>query len=248
VIPGFVDIEVVAYARSKGNNHIADLGVLKDLVQPGSLHIEYLSPQRQYGLKMAVSALLGAAPGRLALHYVYLAFAGVTIGAVGQLSRQASRAEGILAAGKLLGLPRCLPCSQCLSRLLHYGGGHNGVLLEVLGEPLRDHGLYQPPDGAVAQAGLGLTLELGIGKLHADDGHQPLPQVFPAQLGLRLEDLIGPGVFVDRLGQSGPKSHEMSAALPGVDIVGIGIDILIVGVVVLQGHLHCRPVLGAGEV
>ena len=88
MISGFIDIEVVAYTRTKGHNHIADLGVLQDLVQPGPLHIEDLAPQGQYGLKMAVSALLGAAAGRLALHDIDLAFAGIGIGAVGQLSRQ----------------------------------------------------------------------------------------------------------------------------------------------------------------
>ncbi len=49
---------------------------------------------------------------------------------------------------------------------------------------LIDQDLHQALDVAVAELGLGLALELGVGELHAHDGGEALPDVFALEVGL----------------------------------------------------------------
>ena len=53
---------------------------------------------------------------------------------------------------------------------------------------LGDDGVHQGADLAVAQLGLGLALELGLGQLDGDDAGQALPAVLAGDLLVVLED------------------------------------------------------------
>ena len=55
-------------------------------------------------------------------------------------------------------------------------------------------------------------------------------------------------MVVDHPGEGGAKSGEVGTALLGVDAVGEGEDLLVVAVVVLQGHLHGGLLQGPGVV
>jgi len=72
----------------QGGKDILDLLTVKDLMLHGLLHVENLSPERQYGLKTPVTALLGRAAGRITLYQEDLGDRGITVSTVGQLAWQ----------------------------------------------------------------------------------------------------------------------------------------------------------------
>ena len=77
------------------------------------------------------------------------------------------------------------------------------MLLEVLGEPLRDDRLHEPAHLGVAELGLGLALELRIAQLDRDDRGQALADVLAGEVVvLLLEDALPARVVVDRPGQA----------------------------------------------
>ena len=85
-----------------------------------------------------------------------------------------------------------------------------------------------PCDFAVAQLGLGLAFELRVGELDADDGGQAFADVVAAhRLGSSsLSSLLFFAYCVDRAGQGRPEAAEVRAALDGVDVVGVGRNVL----------------------
>src|SRR5918995_1118899 len=112
------------------------------------------------------------------------------------------------------------------------------VLLEELGEALVDRRLHEALDRRVAELGLGLALELGVGDLHRDDRGEPLAHVLTLQvriLLLQLADLTC--VRVDRAGEGGTEAGQVGAALVRVDVVGEREQRLLVGVVPLERDL-----------
>src|SRR5438045_529262 len=72
---------------------------------------------------------------------------------------------------------------------------------------------------AVAELGLGLTLELGLRHLDADDRRQPLAHVLALQaLRVLLEDRGREGERVQRTRQPRLESDEMRAAFDRADV------------------------------
>ena len=67
VIPGLLEVEFVADVGPDGGDERLDLGVLKNLGQPGFLDVEDLAPDRENGLYPGVASLLGRAGRRIAL-------------------------------------------------------------------------------------------------------------------------------------------------------------------------------------
>ena len=64
VVPGLGDVEFVTDAASEGRDHGPDFLAVQHLVQTGFFHVQDLAPQRQDGLEVPVTALLGTAPLR----------------------------------------------------------------------------------------------------------------------------------------------------------------------------------------
>ena len=113
------------------------------------------------------------------------------------------------------------------------------MLRQVQRQRLSGHRFGDAPDFGVAQLVLGLTLELRVARLDADGRGDALPGVLPGQVGsVGLEQLVLAGVIVDRPGQGGAKAGEVGAAVRRLDAVGVGMNRLGEGFVVLEGHLH----------
>ena len=60
------------------------------------------------------------------------------------------------------------------------------ILLQVVGQRLRNGLIYRCSHLVVAQFGLGLPLELRLGDLHRNDGRKPLAEVVAADVELQL--------------------------------------------------------------
>lgn len=133
------------------------------------LHIKYLTAQGEDSLEMAVTALLGGATGGVSLDEEYLTVLRVFVRAVSELSGESATCHGVLALYALT----CLTCRDT-------GSGSKddlvadefcllGVLLQIVAECLTDSLLDGTSHLAVAELRLGLSLELWLSDLDADD-------------------------------------------------------------------------------
>src|SRR4030066_254297 len=156
----------------------------------------------------------------------------------------ARRIERPLPPRQFLRLARRFPRPGGLEGLLHDLPGDGRRLLEEVGQLLVDQGVHDPLHFAVPQAVLRLPIELGLGDFAGDHGGQPFPQVvsggilFPAFTHVPLL-----GALVHRARERRTEADEMRSAVVGVDVVREGKDGLLVGVVVLEGHLRLDAVL-----
>ena len=220
--------------------------MVQELVGPGLLHVEDLSPQRKDGLERTVPALLGAPACGLPLHDVELALRGVLLRAVRELSGQAGALQGGFPPGRVPRLPGGLASLVSRDGLPDDRLGHGGVLQQVLGQLV----VHEPRHGALRDAApqlrLGLTLELGLGHPDAHDGRQALADIAALQGGV-LQQVVGLPVVVDRLGEGRPEPCEMGPSLGGEDRVDERIDLLVVAVGPLHGDVDHHAVPLAGE-
>ena len=233
------DVEVVlADAGAQGRDQGADLLGGDHLVETGLFHVEDLALERQDGLKLAVTPLLGRAAGRITLDQVQFAQLGILLLAVRQFARQSAQVQSPFTPNRFPGLAGRFTGPGRLDGFFQDALGNRGILFQELGQFLVDQGLNIPLDLGVAQLGLGLSLELRLGDLDRDDTGQTLAQVI-ARDGdlLLLEQIVGGGIAVHGTGQGRLEADQMGATLMGIDVVGKGEDLLIVGVVVLHGDL-----------
>ena len=114
---------------------------------------------------------------------------------------------------------------------------HRGILLEERAEALVDQRLHDALHFRVAQLGLGLALELRLRDLDRDDRGEPFLGVVAAEFYV-LEHAVPLRVGVDAPRQRPLESREMGASFPRVDVVREREDVLLVGIVVLEGELH----------
>ncbi len=120
-----------------------------------------------------------------------------------------------------------MPRTRRRQRLLDNATRIAGVLVQVLHQRVRQHRRHLAGDLAVAQLGLGLALELGLLQLHRDHRGQAVADVVAGEVGvLLLEDRRLARVLVQGCGQGRPEPGEVGAALLGVDVVGVGEDVL----------------------
>ena len=246
VIAYLGDVEILPDASSDGYGEVLDLLMVQELVRTGLLDVEDLSSEREDGLERAVPSLLGASSCGVSLHDVQLALRGIPLGAVGELPGKAGGLEDALPPGGVPGLPGGLPALVGGDGLLEDDLSHGGVLEQVLVELLGHESHDRSLGDAASELGLGLSLELGLGHLDADDRGEPLADVRPFQGGV-LEDVVGLPVVVQALGQSGPEPGEVGSSLGGVDGVHEGVDLLVVPVGVLQGDVDVDVVPLARE-
>ena len=239
VVARLLDVELLADAGADGADHRQDLLVLEHLVDARLLDVDDLAAQRQDRLERPVACLLGGAAGRVALHEVDLAERRVLDGAVGQLAGQRAALEQALAAREVARLARGAPCPRRVDRLLDDLAPLARVLLEELRQLLVDRRRDQCGDLGVAQLGLGLTLELRVLELDRDERREALAHVLAGEVVLfLLEEVLLPGVVVERTRERGAEAGEVRAALRGVDVVGEGEDGLVVRRVPLHRDLY----------
>jgi hypothetical protein len=117
--------------------------------------------------------------------------------------------------------------------------GDRRIFLEVSSQRFVDGGFDHALHFTVAQLGLGLTLELRIADLHADDRREPFADIVSGEgFRLFLQQIVGVGVRVDGAGQRGLEADQMGAAFLRVDVVREGKQVFRVAVVVLERNLQ----------
>src|SRR5690606_2960675 len=115
---------------------------------------------------------------------------------------QAARLETGLAPGQLTGLAGRLAGPGGADALLDDAPGLGRVALQPLGETAVERPLHEGADLGVAQLGLGLALELGLAHPDGDDGGETLTDALAgADVVLLLQEVLGPGEVVGRLGE-----------------------------------------------
>ena len=231
----------VAHGRggADGRDEIADFLVPKHLIRAGSLDIEDLAAKRQNGLEARIAPLLGRAAGRVALDDEQFGFLRLLGLAVGQLAGQRMVGQRPLAAHQLLGLAGGFPGPGRVHGLFDDGLGVLGIFLEMDVDRLENDLGHEPRHFGVAELGLGLALELGLGELDGNDGGETLAHVVAGELLLEfLGDVGFFDVGVDGPGQRRLKSLQVGAAFAGADVVGEGEDFFLVIGVILQGEVH----------
>ena len=106
---------------------------------------------------------------------------------------------------------------------------------------LRDSG----GDFGIAELGLGLTLELRLGHLDRNHGREAFAEILGSQVALELvEQLVLLGILLERAAETHLEALEMGSAFYGVDVVDIGIYLLGIAVVVLQGYVDGDDLVG----
>ncbi len=112
------------------------------------------------------------------------------------------------------------------------------MLLQICAQGLAHGHLHAAHHLGVAELGLGLALKLGLEHFHRDDGREALAEVLGGNLYLGvLEQIVVFGVFLESECEAAAEAGEVCAALDGVDVVDKGVDVLVVRVVVGEGHL-----------
>src|SRR5690606_36243928 len=216
----------------------------EDLARAGLLGVEDLPAEREDGLRVPVTPLLGAAAGGVALDDEQLALRGVRARAVRQLAGEvAPGADGALALdlrdGGAAGLPRLRRHDDPRDD----GLGDRRVPVEVVLELDAEGGADERAHLRVVQLLLRLPLELGVGVVEVDDGDEPLADVVGGDLELALADLVGLDVVADR-----PRHAVAEALLVGAPIArGDPVDerdhALLRRLRPQEGHLHAGAVL-----
>ena len=198
---------------------------------------------------MAVAAVLGGAAGGIALDEEDLALGRIALGAVGQLAGQGGRFKRGLAAGRLARLARSLAGAGGGYALVHDSPACGRIFFKEALQLVGHHAIHQRTHLAVAQLGLGLSLELRLNQLDRDHCGQTLAHVVAGQVrvgGLEHADLAA--VVVHHAGQRALEAFKMRAALRRVDVVGEAEYALVKAVVPLERHLDGRAVLHALDV
>ena len=241
VVAQLVEVGVfLADASAHGRDEGLHFLVGQHLVEAGALGVQDLAAQGQDGLVARVAALLGGAACGVTFHDEQFGFRGVLALAVGQLAGQGVVRERALAAHQFLGAAGGVAGAGGVHGLVDDQADVLGVLLKVDREPVIDHAGHHTGHFAVAELGLGLAFELGLGQLDADDGRKALAHVVARQ-GRALE-LLGQvrlvlHITVDGAGERRAEAHQMRAAFLGMDVVGEGEDGLLVAGVVLEGKV-----------
>ena len=124
-----------------------------------------------------IPPLNGGTAGGITLDDVQFGAFHVAPNAIGQLFGHAGGGQAALFPGQLPGFLRRFPHPGGVDGFLQNRLGHRGIFLEIGRELIVEQGIDQGADGGVAQLCLGLSLELGVLQLDADNRRQPFPHV-----------------------------------------------------------------------
>ena len=177
VIAQLLEIEFVAQPGAHRLDQRAHFLRGNDPVEARTLDIEDLALERQDRLRLAVAALLGAAPCRVALDQEEFAVRGVAVLAVGQLARQRGDAHRALAA-HFTRAARGFAGGGGVDDLLDDRFGFGGVFLQPFAHLLAHQAFQRRTHFGADQLVLGLRGELGVGQLDRNDRGQAFAHVF----------------------------------------------------------------------
>src|SRR5688572_6600546 len=246
VVAQLLDVEILsADSAAERSDHGLDLIAAQHLVEAGLFDVEDFSLDGQDGLVLPVASLLRGSSGGFTFDDVELAVGGITLLAIGELSRKAAAVERTLAPYQVPGLAGRLTGTSRIDSLADDALCNRGVLLEELSETIVDDRFDNAFDLGIPELGLRLPLELRSWNLDADDAGQTLADVIAADAGVLqvLRQVVLHGVGVDRSRQGRAETREVRATLVGVDVVGEREHQFRIGVVPLQRDLGVDAVL-----
>ncbi len=248
MVAQLLDVELVTDTGTQGHDQGVQLIVAIDFIGPGLLHVQHLTPHGQNRLEPGISALDGRACSGVTLDDVDFTEAGVPLVAVLQLVRHLTGFQTGLTADGFSGLSGGFTSPVGHHGLFQDGLGSGRMLLEIGGQLIRHHLIYQSADIGIAELGLGLALELGIGELDGDDGGDALPAVLAGNLVIALDDAILNAVIIQHTGKGRLEARFVHTAFGGINLVGEAEDEFVVAVVILNRHLGRGIVLPAAHI
>ena len=249
VVADLVDVELLGQAGADGRDQRLDLGVLEHLVDTGPLDVEDLAPDGEDGLGVRVAGVLGRSAGRVALHDEELRLARVARrssrpacpGSPAPSSADLRRVRSRAPWAAMRARAACIDFCTIWLASRGFSSSHSVSFWLVV------RSVSERMD-VLPELGLGLALELRVAQADRDDGGQALPDVLALEvLLLLLEEVAGPGVAVDDVGQRLGEALDVHPALNGRDAVGEGVDRLVVAGVPLQRDLDLLALLGLLE-
>ena len=244
VVAAFAHVEVVIHSAADGGDQRLDLLVFEHFVPAGLFNVQKFASNRQDRLEGAVASLLGGTACRVSLDDVEFTDVGILAGAVRQLAGEGEALQRSFALDQFACLAGRFAGVGGHNRLHHDVLRHLRILLHEGPETLVDHRIDNSLHFIVAEFRFGLSFELRIGNLHADDGGEAFAGVLAGHSLVALQKVCAFRVAVDRAGERRLEAGKMRAAFKRVDVVRIRIDRGREGVVVLHGHFDVQTVLG----
>ncbi|GAB1413385.1 hypothetical protein MASR1M97_21210 [Candidatus Desulfobacillus denitrificans] len=239
VVAEFLRLVILSftYARSKCRDQRCYFLRRDKLVEARLLDVEDLALERQNGLELSVSALLGGAAGGVALNQIQFAQRRIFLLAVGELAGQADAIEHTLAPRHFARLARRFPRACCFDDL----SGDDSGISRTLKQELRQFGSDDFLHGRLRFRGhqlhFGLRSELRIRHFHREHTGQPLAHVITGDLDLCLLGYVVLfNILVDDAGHCMPQSRKVGSAIGLRDIVGKAQNLLRVGIIPLHRH------------
>ena len=120
------------------------------------------------------------------------------------------------------------------------------MLLQIVGECFAHSLVYGSHHLVVSEFCFGLPFKLRFGHFDGDYCGQAFAEVITRNLYFGLfQHLVVLGVFLQRTGKRTTETCQVGTAFDCIDIVYVRVDVLVVGSVVHDGHLHrCALFLG----
>ena len=204
------------------------------LVVAGFFDVEDFAFEGKDGLEAAIATLLGGAACAFTFDEIEFAALGIALGAIGQLAGQTAAVQSALATRKVASLAGGFARTRRFDGLVDDFARNGRVLLEEHAEALIDKGLYDARDVGVELA-FGLTFELRLRQLDADDCDEALADIVAAEILFHvLEEPERLADGVDGSSERGAETGKVGAAVDSVDVVCKAEDGFGVAVVVLQ--------------
>jgi len=177
VVRQLAHVELVQDPGAEHLDHGRDFVVAEHAVVRRLPHVEDLAAQGQDRLGIRVARADGGPACRVTLDQVQLALVGLVRLRILELGHAAAAERVLGLADQVLGLlgrdPRLARLQRLVDDLLRLGWVLLPPGLEVLADDRLDHA----GNVRVAELGLGLPLELRLGDLDRDHGHQALAVV-----------------------------------------------------------------------
>ena len=170
--------------RTESGNHCLYFRVGIYFIQPCLFHIQYFAAQRQDCLCGTASCRFGAASCGIPLHDINFTVCRIFIGTVRQFSRQAHSFQSGFPSRQIPGFSCGIPCPLRQDRFFTDYLRHGRILFQKVSKLFADNTVHCPPGFGISKFLFRLSLKLGVLNFHADNGSQPFPDIFAAQIRL----------------------------------------------------------------
>ena len=230
-----------AEAYAEGLDDVVHFLAFESLVPHGLFDVEDFSAQGENGLCGTATALFGRTSGGVSLDEEEFRLFGHLALAVGKFSGKSASAHRAAALYGFACLAGGNACRGGKNHLVYNDACLAGVFLKVIAEGFTDGGIHNTHHFGVAKFGLGLSFELGLCHLDADDGGKTFAEVFTGDFHLCLLNLLGSGllsIFLQHAGDGSAETCKVRTTLDGVDVVDVGMEVFAVAGVVDDGHFH----------